>query len=344
MNTDFGKLLKSVAKGKHGSKNLNKENAAYAMGCILDATENDARVASFLTAMRFKGSTSEELSGFLDGMKNRYRTTPIDLPGLIDSAGAYDGRTRTLHLSLAGTIIACASGCRVITHSGSDLPPKRGVTIGEVLETLGIPSRCSVNEAVNMLEETGFTFIHESVYLPEMDRLREMRNSLGFRSFINTCESAANPFSAKTQFISVAHEHFMERVAKGAHGLGVERAIVVTGVESSDEVPLKQVKAVLLDGGKTQEIILDPAEYGLPYLKPESCRDAEESGRAVSEALTQENAALTNHALFDGGVKIFLGGGSDSVKQGVEKAREIVESGNAARKLSEIRDWRNKST
>lgn len=338
MKKDFGKILKAVAKGRHGSRELGREEAAYAMGCILDGTENDARVAAFLTAMRYKGATAEELTGFLDGMKCRYRTSQINLPGLVDSGGAYDGRSRTLHMSLAGTIIACAAGCRVVTHSGSDLPPKKGVTTGDVLEALGISGKCSVKEAVGMLENTGFAFIHESIYLPEMERLREIRNSLGFRNFVNTCEMSANPLGARIQLISVAHEHFMERVAEGALALGVRRALAINGVESSDEVPLKQTRAVLLDNGEIREIVLDPAECGLPYLKPEPFGDAEKSGKAVRAAISWEDKGLANRALFDAGVKIFLGGVTDSIKKGVENAREVVRSGDAVLKLKQILD------
>ena len=81
-----------MAKGKEGSKNLTRDEAAFAMGSILDGKEDDARVAAFLTAMRFKGTTDEELSGFLDGMRQRYRMPQVNPSNLIDTAGAYDGR------------------------------------------------------------------------------------------------------------------------------------------------------------------------------------------------------------------------------------------------------------
>ena len=336
MGTDFGRLLKAVAKGKEGSRNLTKDEAAFAIGSILDGKEDDARVAAFLTAMRFKGTTDEELSGFLEGMRQRYRMPQVNLTNFIDTAGAYDGRKRTLHLSLSGTIIACAAGCRIVTHSGSDLPPKKGVATGDVLEALGVNSKYPVNEAVNMLQKTGFAFVHESVYLPEMERLRGIRNSLGFRSFINTCEMAANPFGAKIQLISVAHEHFMELVAKSAMAQNVERAIVITGVESSDEIPLETSEAVLLDNGEIRQLLLDPAEYGLPYLKPEPFGDAKRCAGAVKAALSEADKGLVNRALFDAGVKIFLGRKADSIGQGIEKAREVLESKKAAEKIEEM--------
>ncbi len=336
MGTDFGRLLKAVAKGKEGSKNLTRDEAAFAMGSILDGKEDDARVAAFLTAMRFKGTTDEELSGFLDGMRQRYRMPQVNPSNLIDTAGAYDGRKRTLHLSLSGTIIACAAGCRIVTHSGSDLPPKKGVTTGDVLEALGMKSKHHVDEALRMLEKTGFAFIHESAYLPEMERLRGIRNSLGFRSFINTCEMAANPFGAKIQLISVAHEHFMELVAKSAMAQGVERAIVITGVESSDEIPLERTEAVLLDNGEVRHLLLDPGEYELPYLKPETFGDAKRCATAVRAALSQEDKGMVNRALFDGGVKIFLGGIADSIGHGIKKALEVLQAGKAAEKLREV--------
>lgn len=336
MDKDFGKLLKAVAKGKEGSKNLTRDEAAFAMGSILDGKEDDARVAAFLTAMRFKGATDEELTGFLDAMHKRYRTGQIYLSDIIDTAGAYDGRKRTLHLSLSGTIIACAAGCRIVTHSGSDLPPKKGVTTADVLEALGVNSKNHVNEAVKMLEKTGFAFIHESVYFPEMERLRGIRNSLGFRSFINTCEMAANPFGARIQLISVAHEHFMELVAKSAMAQGVERAIVMTGVESSDEIPMERSEAVLLDNGGVRRLLLDPGEYGFPYLKPEPFGDAKRCAEAVKAALSQKDERLVNHAIFDAGVKIFLGRKADSIGHGIEKAREVLESKKATEKIEEI--------
>ena len=147
----FRKRLIVTAKGRHGAKNMNRQEAKEALDFLFSAEAHPAQVGAFLTAMRFKAATVEEMMGFLDAMEGAATLVSPKVEGVLNCNGPYDGRKRALNLSVASAIVTAAAGVPVVLHSNTGLPPKDGVTNAKVLEALG-PSPVAVDELVRQCQ------------------------------------------------------------------------------------------------------------------------------------------------------------------------------------------------
>lgn len=331
----FQELLKKVASGRRTAKNLGAEEAEEAMETMLRGEASPGQAAAFLTAMRFKGSTEEELAGFVEAIRSRARRVEAKL-SCIDCSGSYDGRARTPNLSVASSIVAAAGGVPVMIHGARNLPPKRGVTGGDVLEALGVNVELEPDAAARMLAETGVGFILESRFSPELERLRPLREELGFRTVINTAELLLNPARAPSMLIGVSHAPFVEKLCRAAAMLGAERVLAFQGIEGSDELPLRSTRALEFRGGEVRELVIEPRGAGLGAKEEARFASAAECAALTREVLSGNEHRHAPGVLLNAGVRMYAGGGAASIVEGVENAKEAVGSGRAIAKLEEI--------
>ena len=159
----FRKRLILTAKGRHGAKDMNREEAQAALEFLFSAEAHAAQVGSFLTAMRFKAATIEEMKGFLDAMEASATLIAPQVENLINCNGPYDGRKRSLNLVVASAIVTAAAGVPVVLHSNTGLPPKDGVTNGKVLEALGIAATREPDQVQADIERSGLGHLHAAL-------------------------------------------------------------------------------------------------------------------------------------------------------------------------------------
>ena len=200
----FRKRLIATAKGRHGARDMSREEAREALEFLMSAEAHPAQVGAFLTAMRFKGARVEEMKGFLDAMEGSATLISPKVDGLLNCNGPYDGRKNALHLSLAAAIVTVAAGVPVIMHSNTGLPPKDGVTTGRLLEALGIPAYREPAQVSREIEEKGFGHLHASRYLHGVERLKPIRQMLFYRSFLHACVVMLNPANAAYSLVGAA--------------------------------------------------------------------------------------------------------------------------------------------
>ncbi len=277
----FQARLRSTAKGKHGAKNMTREEAREALDFMFSSEVDPLQISAFLTAMRFKGSTTEELLGFQDAIRDHSIQINPKVEYLLNTNGPYDGRVRSLHLSLAASLVASAAGVPVIMHSSDDLPPKRGVTTAHVLEALGIPAFLDPKAVEKRIETHGFGFLHAYRYNFGVERMRPIREKLIYRSFIHTSEVLSNPGNAKLSMVGAAHDTFLDRFADVQSGMGMEHVLVVQGLDGGDELPLKAITGIEIRNGKKDKIILDPENYGIAHKQHTPVKSAEETADII---------------------------------------------------------------
>ena len=235
----FRYILRDVAKGKRGARELTREEAAEALAFLFSDERDGAQVGAFLTAMRFKGATLGEYLGFFDAIYASSDIIRPDVPNLLNANGPYDGRKHFLQLSPAAAILASAAGVPMLLHSSDGLPPKNGVTSGKVLEALGIPAYQEPERVRRNIEERGFGFLHARVYCHGIERLRPVREMLFYRSLLHSCEVMINPGDAKRSIIGAAHASFLERFLEVQVAQGAEHVLAVEGLDGADELPLQ---------------------------------------------------------------------------------------------------------
>ena len=335
----FQQQLILTAKGSHGAKDMDRNSAKEALHFLLSGEANEIQMAAFITAMRFKGAEIDELLGFTDAiMENSIQINP-KVDNLVSCGAPYDGRKKSLHLSCAAAIIAVAAGVQIIIHSSTGLPPKNGVTAGDVLESLGIPAYLKPDEVEARIEHTGFGFLHASRFVPALEKFRRVRETLIYRNFIHTCETINNPANAKRVIIGAAHVPFLQKLTSVVRIRGAEHIMAVKGLDGSDEVPLKPVKAVEFKEGKTAVIELSPASYNLPEQTDAAPQTAATTASIILDTLHNKREESKNAIVYNAGIRIYVGGKANSISEGVDQAREILGSGKALKTLENIKSY-----
>jgi anthranilate phosphoribosyltransferase len=332
----FRYMLRDIAKGKHGARDLSREEASEALAFLISNECDPAQVGAFLTAMRYKGTKLDEYLGFFDTIYDTSTTIRPEVPNLVNANGPYDGRKHFLQLSPAAAIIGSAAGVPMLLHSSDGLPPKNGVTSGKVLEALGIPAMQQPEQVQQNLEKNGFGYLHSRVYCHGIERLRPVREKLFYRSFLHSCEVMLNPGGAKRSLLGAAHIHFMKRFLEVQVAQGVEHALAVQGLDGGDELPLKTIGAVEYRDGRLEQLELSPADYGLKESDLLPCESPEETARLISAAFRGEAEPLHDALIYNGGVRIWLGGRASGIEEGVMLARETLESGRALQQLQRV--------
>ncbi|MES9941872.1 MAG: anthranilate phosphoribosyltransferase [Candidatus Thiodiazotropha sp. 6PLUC2] len=336
----FRKRLIATAKGSKGAKDMSREEARDALTFLLSSEAHPAQIGAFLTAMRFKGARVEEMKGFLDAMEAHATLISPKVDRLLNCNGPYDGRKNALHLSLAAALVTVAAGVPVIMHSNSDLPPKNGVTTASVLEALGIPAHLEPQQVAKSIEERGFGHLHASRYLHGVERLKPIRQTLFYRSFLHACEVMLNPAGAEFSLIGAAHKSFLQRFATAAGERGQQRVLAVQGLDGCDELPMKPVAVADYQQGEMSEYELDPADYGLTYQDHHPCADAETTAVLTEGLLQGEEKDQLNPVLYNAGVRLYLCGKVDAIAEGIELAESALVSGRAAQTLQRLRGCR----
>jgi anthranilate phosphoribosyltransferase len=333
----FRSRLIATAKGRHGAKDMTREQAREALNFLFSAEANPVQIGAFLTAMRFKGAKIEEMHGFLDAMEGAATLIQPKVENLINCNGPYDGRKKALNLSVPAAIVTAAAGVPVILHSNTGLTPKNGVTNARMLEALGIAAAREPKAVENDIEQKGFGHMHAARYLHGVERLKPHRQVMFYRSFLHTCEVVLNPARAKRSLVGAAHEHFLERFATVAGERGQELVIAVQGLDGGDELPLAPTPAAEFRDGKIEHYTLAPSDYGLGEKTHHPCDESKETLSSVEATLAGDDDTHLDAIVLNAGVRIYLGGVVESIETGIARAREVISTGDAYKKLIDLR-------
>lgn len=333
----FRSRLIATAKGRHGAKDMTREQAREALSFLFSAEAHPVQIGAFLTAMRFKGAKADEMHGFLDAMEASATLIEPKVDSLINCNGPYDGRKKALNLSVPAAIVTAAAGVPVIMHSNTGLPPKNGVTNARMLEAMGIAASREPDAVEKDIEQKSFGHLHASRYLHGVERLKPHRQVMFYRSFLHTCEVVLNPAGAKRSIVGAAHAHFLERFATVAGERGQERVIAVQGLDGGDELPLAPTEVAEYRDGNIERYTLAPSDFGLAEKLHHPCEEPTDAAVRVEAALAGKDDTHLDAIIFNAGVRIHLGGRVDSVEAGIALARETISSEAAYKKLVDLR-------
>ncbi len=333
----FRKRLIVTAKGRHSAKDMSRQEAKEALEFLISAAAHPAQVGAFLTAMRFKGSTVEEMTGFLDAMEGTATLISPKVKGLLNCNGPYDGRKQALNLSVAAAIVTSAAGVPVVLHSDTGLPPKDGVTNARVLEAMGVEADREPGLVEQEVERKGFGHLHANRYLHGVGRLKPIRQVLFYRSFLHACEVMLNPAGAKCSLIGAAHDTFLERFAMAAGQRGQTRVLAIQGLDGGDELPLAPTLVADYQAGELTRYILAPTDFGLGEAPHHRCESPSETARRTEATLAGTDDTHLDAVLFNSAVRIYIAGKTSTIEAGLSLAREVLSSGMAMAKLRELR-------
>jgi anthranilate phosphoribosyltransferase len=334
-------FLRAVGQGPTQGRPLSREEARQALALILDGVATPAQAGGFLLLQRYKGETPEELMGFVDAVRERAEIIAPAVSGLVDIGSPYDGRDRHLVVSPAASIVAAAAGAPQVLHGEPGIGPKAGLTVGAVLDALGVPVDQSPDQAEHCIETLGIAFLRQSRFVPALAALKPLRNEIALRTPLNTVEKIYDLAGAPYHLIGLTHLPYLDKIGGALTGLGFVKTLLVQGIEGNEDCRTSRPTRIIeVTAEGTGEWRLNPAEYGLTPATEEDLafRDAAGCARLTEDALAgNASAAHQDLVALNAGLRIYLGGRATDVAEGIRLAREAVASG-AARALLER--WR----
>jgi anthranilate phosphoribosyltransferase len=332
----FRALIKAVATGPRGSRDLTFDEAREATAALLAGEVSPAQAGAFLIGLRVKGEGAEELAGVAQALRDRaapLRRAGADGPErpLVASAGAFDGVADTPPLGLAAAVCAAAAGVAVVTSCGGRLGPKHGITVAEVLGALGGPARPAPAESEAMLQRAGVAVVHAGAALPGWDALAATRDEIGLRGPIHSAEKLVDWFGARRFVVGHTHGGYAGRLLGALERLGADRAIALRGVEGSDVLRPGRPVAVLGHGGGALDL---PERLGLVLRGDADPHVAAALTRAVLEG--DDDGAARRAVVLSAAVKLVAAGTANDPADALRRAEAVLDDGRAAATLDAL--------
>jgi anthranilate phosphoribosyltransferase len=314
------------------SENLSEEEAASAFEVIMRGDATPSQIAGFVVALRIKGETVEEITGF--ARTARAMATPIQVDGaLLDTCGTGGDGLATFNISTLAAIVAAACGARVAKHGNRAASSLCGSA--DVLEQLGVKVDLAPEGVARCIDEAGIGFLFAPVFHPSFRYAGATRRELGVRTVFNVLGPLCNPAGAKYQALGVADAKLAGKMADVLARLGVERAIVFHAADGMDELSIASPSFVIEINGKRQEYELDPAELGLSQAPVESMRGGgpEENARLAREVLDGAKGPRRDVVLLNASAALRAAGIARDWKDGLGLAAKAIDSGQAGEVL-----------
>jgi anthranilate phosphoribosyltransferase len=325
--------MKSVLETLTNGGDLDPVQMEATVGDIMDGRVTDAQIGAFLTALRMKGETVDELIAAVKALRARGLRVHADGP-LLDIVGTGGDGLNTFNISTAAAFVAAAGGARVAKHGNRAATGKAGAA--DVLEAVGARIELAPDEAVRVLDRTGFTFLFAPRYHPAVKNVVRPRRELGFRTIFNLTGPLSNPAAASRQVIGLFAPEWLEPVAAASLELGAEHVFVVHGSDGSDEITTTgPTRVIEVRDGKIERFEIEPSDFGISVssLGDLEGGDAARNAEILRNVLGGQMGAAADSVALNAGAGLFVAGQADSLADGVAAARQILAGAKALRVL-----------
>jgi anthranilate phosphoribosyltransferase len=318
-------------------EDLTQEEAREASTLIFEeATE--AQIGALLAALRAKGETESEIAGFAQGMRDAARTIDPQQDILVDTCGTGGDDYDTINVSTTSAIVAAGVGVPIAKHGNYSVSSSSGSA--DVLEEAGVKVDAEPPAVEQAIEEKGIGFMLAPVFHPAMKAVIGPRKELGMRTIFNVLGPLTNPAGADAQVVGVYDPELVPVIARALAKMDVERALVVHG-SGLDEIAVHGETVVAeVDGDDIEEYTLTPGNLGLKRYDIEEIAGGqpEDNAADMTGIIDGEiTGAKRDIILANAGAAIYIAGETDTIAEGVERARHGIDSGEAAAKLDELR-------
>jgi anthranilate phosphoribosyltransferase len=317
-------------------QSLTMEQAAQVMDEIMSGEATPAQLSSFVTALRLKGETVEEIAGLASVM--RAKAIPVAVSGpVVDTCGTGGDGSLTFNISTAAAFVVAGAGLKVAKHGNRAMSSGCGSI--DVLEELGAKIDLNAEQVQECLEKVGIGFMFAPIFHPAMKYAAGPRREIGIRTVFNIVGPLTNPAGAKAQIIGVPESSVLEKVARALHLLGCEHAFVVHGEDGLDEISTCQKTMISeLKGDAVETYFITPEEIGLPRASLESLKggSAQENARILYEVLAGAQGPCRDVVLLNAAAALIAGDKAQTWEEGLELARQAIDNGQSLQKLQGV--------
>ncbi len=319
-------------------RDLSREQTREVMGEIMSGDATPAQIGGFLVALRAKGETPDEIAGCAEAMRAHVLPVRPRRDDLVDTAGTGGDGAHTINISTAAALVAAAAGAAVAKHGNRAVSSQCGSA--DVLEALGFTLEQEPQRIEQSIDELGFGFLFAPSHHPAMRHAAPVRKELATRTVFNVLGPLTNPAGARAQVVGVYSEQLVRTIAEVLARLGAHRAFVVHGAGGIDELsPVGPNLVAEVRDGSVHERTLDPeAELGLPRCSVEELRGGTpaENATALREVFAGGDGGRRSAVLLNAAGAIAAAGHTADLREGLELAREAIDSGAAADRLEQL--------
>lgn len=333
-------MFKKIMNKLLEKRDLSEQEAAGVMTEIMDGRATQAQIAGFLTALRFKGETVNEITGCAKVMISRAEGIRPDAGFCIDTCGTGGDGSNTFNISTAASIVAAAAGVSVAKHGNRSVSSKCGSA--DILEALGVNIQLSPYQVKECIETTGIGFLFAPSFHRSMKHAAAPRKELGIRTIFNVLGPLTNPAGAQGQLLGVFSAELVSPIAYVLKNLGTRRAMVVHGKDGLDEVTTADATIIAeFDGNSVREYEITPEEFNIHRAQSSDLKggDAAQNAEIILSVFRGEKGPKRDIVVLNAAAAIYVGGIADSLIDCVEIACDMLDTGKALGKLKELRKF-----
>ncbi len=336
--------IRRVVEGQH----LSRSEAESVMNEIMSGNATDAQIASFLTALRMKCETVDELIGFAKVI--RAKASPVrpkisvaaafsgtDREMLVDTCGTGGDAAGTFNISTATAFVVAGAGIRVAKHGNRRVSSVCGSA--DVVEALGIRLDLAAEDVARCIEEVGIGFLYAPLLHDAMRYVVLARREMKIRTVFNLLGPICNPAGATAQVLGVYSEDLTEIMAQVLCELGTERALVVHGSDGLDEITISgESKISEIKQGEVRTYYVTPEDFGIgrASLRAIQGGDARQNASIIREILSDGGGTRKDVVLLNAAAGLVVGGKASGLREGIHLARESIRSGKALSCLEKL--------
>lgn len=333
-------MMQSAIKKLIEGESLSEKEIIGYMNTIMDGNATPAQIGSFITALRIKGETIEEITGCARVMREKAERINPKLDYCIDTCGTGGDGTNTFNISTAAAFVAAAGGVAVAKHGNRSVSSKSGCA--DVLEALGVNIVLSPEQAEKCLENLGICFMFAPAFHKSMKYAAGPRKELGIRTIFNVLGPLTNPAGAKAQLLGVFDGRLTEPIASVLVNLGVERAMVIHGSDGMDEITVTgATKVSEVSDGKITNYEINPEDFGIKRAEKAQLvgGDAKANADIILSVFKGEKGPKRDIVLLNSAAALYVGKKAENLKDGLEKAAYLIDGGLALKKVQELSDY-----
>ena len=312
---------------------LSMQDAAAAMNEIMSGEATPAQFGAFVTALRIKGETVDEIAGMAQVMREHSLHVNVD-GALVDTCGTGGDGSGTFNISTTAAFVAAGAGAKVAKHGNRAMSGSSGSA--DVLEALSAKIDLSPASVARCINETGFGFMFAQGFHPSMRFAAGPRREIGIRTVFNILGPLTNPAGAGAQVIGVADASMASKMAQVLGRLGSSRALVVHGNDGLDEITIADSTRVWeLKDGDVSEYDISPADFGLSAasLADIQASDAEASASMLRDVLAGKTGAARDIVLLNTAAALLAADAVNTLQEGVTAAAQSIDSGKANERM-----------
>jgi anthranilate phosphoribosyltransferase len=339
-------------------ENLSQAEMQKTMEKIIDGRVTASQVGSFVTALRMKGESADEITGAAKALRSRvpklqYRTSPessslpllnldrddinVEEETIEETSAMGENGTSTFNVSTATVFVAAGGGVKIARYGNRAASAYFGAA--DVLEHLGVNLDISASDAERCIEEIGISFLFAPLFHGPMRYVASLREEMGIRTIFNLIGPLANPAGASAFMLGVYNPAMTEKMVQVLARLGADEAFVVCGEGTFDEISVcGPTRISRLIKGKAETYMIEPEEYGFKRAAREDIRggNAQKNARIIRDILDGEPGPKRDTVVLNAGAAFVAAGLDNDLKEGIERAKEVIDSGKAKEKLDAL--------